>query len=84
MSSASVVLLCSIDASAGLFCPSLDQDNDLVRRIDVSTGIVTTVAGQYRLGGSSDGLGSNAQFDEPCGISLDATGTIGYLVRRAA
>ena len=68
--------------AAGSFVVVGDLDNDLLRRVDVATGVVTTLAGQYRVSGSADGLGSNVQFDEPCGISLDATGAIGYSVRR--
>ena len=39
------------------------------------------LAGQYRSGAEADGLGSSAQFYEPCGLTLGSSGTIGYAVR---
>lgn len=58
-----------------------DGDNDMVRRIDVSSAVVTTIAGLPHLYGRADGSGTTARFDEPRGVSLSADGTFGLVVR---
>jgi DNA-binding beta-propeller fold protein YncE len=52
-----------------------DTENHLIRKIDVATGLVTTVAGQGHVG-TTDGIGSAAGFDEPEGIVLDPDGNL--------
>lgn len=52
-----------------------DSDNHTIRKID-SDGIVSTLAGSPRLAGSTDGRGTNARFNFPAGIAVDATGTL--------
>ena len=47
-----------------------DTDNNIVRRVS-KDGIVTTIAGQAGMPGSSDGSGRNARFKEPKGIAVD-------------
>jgi len=51
-----------------------DASNNAIRRI-TSAGVVTTFAGGTGPG-STDGAATSAQFDEPRGICIDATGTI--------
>jgi sugar lactone lactonase YvrE len=46
-------------------------DSDLIRKIVVSTGVVTTYAGGA--GGSTDGVGTAASFHWPNGLSNDGT-----------
>src|SRR5262249_46613457 len=47
-----------------------DTFNNVIRKFDVSTGAVTTVAGSpARESGSTDGTGSEALFDRPFGIA---------------
>lgn len=58
-----------------------DGDNDMVRRIDISSAQVTTIAGLSRSYGRADGFGTNARFNEPRGVSLNAVGTLGLVVR---
>lgn len=50
-------------------------DQAVIRKI-LPGGIVTTIAGQPGNGGTSDGTLTNAQFDEPWGISTDPYGNI--------
>ncbi|HWR34135.1 MAG TPA: NHL repeat-containing protein, partial [Chitinophagaceae bacterium] len=65
----------SFDASGNLFIA--DWYNNRVRKIDISTGIITTIAGTGTAGYSGDGgLAINAQIFGPCGIIFDNTGNI--------
>ncbi|MGD0276397.1 MAG: hypothetical protein ABSB79_10140, partial [Syntrophales bacterium] len=50
-----------------------DSDNDTIRKIIISTGVVTTLAGTAGVGGSTDGTGSAARFNSPYGITTDGT-----------
>jgi hypothetical protein len=49
-----------------------DTENHLIRKIVISTGVVTWVAGTGS-SGSSNGTGTSASFDEPQGITTDGT-----------
>ncbi|MBN2158219.1 MAG: SMP-30/gluconolactonase/LRE family protein [Spirochaetes bacterium] len=42
-----------------------------IRRIDMSTGMTTTIAGLHGAAGSTDGIGQNARFSNPSGIAFD-------------
>lgn len=53
---------------------SEDVGCNCLRRIEISTGAVTTVAGGVQ--GYADGVGSNAQFALPYGLAQDKSGTI--------
>lgn len=62
---------------------------DVVRKIEASTGIITTVAGNGTLGYSGDGgLATNAQISRPYGIAVDSSGNLyiagGNAVRKVA
>lgn len=46
--------------------------NHIVRQINLTTGIVSTVAGTPNVSGSSDGYGDSAQFYYPYGIAVDS------------
>ncbi len=49
-----------------------DQWNNVVRKVDVATGIITTVAGKGTPGYSGDGgIATNAQLNEPGGLFID-------------
>jgi len=55
----------------------VDTENQAIRRIDVKTGIVTTVAGNGRRGGGGDGgPATAAALDRPHGVVADAAGRI--------
>lgn len=49
-----------------------DAGNHTIRKIQITTGAVTTFAGSPGLMGSSDGIGSAARFNDPRGIWGDA------------
>ena len=50
-----------------------DSGNDTIRKIVISTGVVTTIAGSPGLTGSADGTGSAARFYRLSGITTDNT-----------
>jgi len=49
-----------------------DSDNHLIRKIVISTGVVTTLAGTGS-NGSANGTGTSASFNYPNGIATDGT-----------
>ena len=54
-----------------------DEDNNRVRRVDVNTNIITTIAGNGIAGYAGDGgLAINAEFNHPTGIAIDTEGNI--------
>jgi DNA-binding beta-propeller fold protein YncE len=68
----------AVDA-AGTTVFVADRNNATVRRVDVATRAVTTLAGQAGAYGTVDGVGSSARFSDPHGISTDAAGTVLYV-----
>jgi sugar lactone lactonase YvrE len=50
-----------------------DSNNHTIRKIVISTGAVTTLAGSAALSGSTDGTGTAARFSYPEGITTDGT-----------
>ena len=58
-----------------------DSTNDRVRKVTVSTGIITTIAGTGTESYSGDnGPATSAALFLPFGIALDASGTPYYLL----
>lgn len=49
-----------------------DSGNHTLRKIDLSTGMVSTLAGLAGQSGSADGTGSAARFDNPKGIAVES------------
>ena len=47
----------------------VDFNAHLVRKFDLGTGLVTTLAGQAYVHGSTDGIGAAAKFNYPAGIA---------------
>jgi hypothetical protein len=51
----------------------VDSTNHCIRKVVISTGEVTTLAGDVGVPGTSDGTGSSARFNWPYGIATDGT-----------
>jgi trimeric autotransporter adhesin len=65
----------AVDASGDLFIA--DSDNERIRRVDATTGIITTVAGNGTAGFSGDGgLATNAELSYPRCVTLDRQGDL--------
>src|SRR5262249_27603432 len=77
---ATSALLCrsiyiALDADRNIYIA--DGDNNRIRRVEVSTGIITTVAGTGATTDSGDGGPSvSAGVARPTGITVDAAGDI--------
>ena len=64
-----------VDGSGNIFFA--DLRNNSVRRIDGTSGIITTFAGTETLGFAGDGLAATtAEFDSPCDVAIDAAGNV--------
>jgi len=50
-----------------------DTNNSDIRKINVGSGTVTTIAGTANIGGTEDGVGSAAHFNLPTQIATDGT-----------
>jgi streptogramin lyase len=61
--------------AAGSFIYVADGQNDTVRKV-TANGTVTTLAGAAGLIGSNDGIGGNARFFKPKGITVDSHGFV--------
>lgn len=64
----------SLDAAGDLYV--IDTSNQTVRKISISGGVVSTLAGSPGQGGKADGAGSSARFFYPFGIAVTGTGTV--------
>ncbi len=64
----------AFDGAGTLFVA--DQTNNLIRKVDLATAVVTTVAGEAGIAGSDDGVGTNAHFDSPASLALDGAGNL--------
>ena len=53
-----------------------DRSNNRIRKVTVSTGIITTIAGSSTSNSYSGdgGAATSATFNEPWGVALDASG----------
>ena len=54
-----------------------DRENYRIRKVTVSTGIITTIAGKGGFGYSGDnGAATSATLYSPLGVAVDASGRI--------
>jgi RHS repeat-associated protein len=67
------------DASGNLYVA--DYLNNLIRKIVISTGVVTTFAGSGSVG-STNGTSTAASFNQPYDVTVDASGNL-YVADRA-
>jgi sugar lactone lactonase YvrE len=77
----------AVDGAGNLFIA--DTQNRRIRRVDATTGIITTVAGNGSVGSSGDGGGAvEAELDDPEGVAVDGLGNLyiadtnNYRIRR--
>jgi hypothetical protein len=54
----------------------VDTENNAIRRIDVKTGIVTTVAGGHQGGDGDGGNATDAGLERPHGLGIDRQGNL--------
>ena len=65
----------AVHASGTVFIA--DKGNHRIRRLDATTGIITTVAGDGSFGyGGDDGPGTSANLYFPSGVAVDAAGNL--------
>ena len=65
----------AVDASGNLFIASHDRFR--IRRVDAATGVITTVAGNGKLGPSRDGSpATDVSLNIPSGMAVDASGNL--------
>ena len=65
----------AVDSSGNLFIA--DQINHRIRRVDASSGIITTVAGNGNRGDGGDGgPATSAKLFGPTGVAVDASGNL--------
>jgi DNA-binding beta-propeller fold protein YncE len=62
-------------SSDGSYALVADQYNSLIRQIIISTATVSTLAGLALSSGSTNGVGSNALFNKPTGVSFSPDGS---------
>ena len=53
-----------------------DTNNQTIRKINLTTGLVTTVAGLAGNSGSTDGMGASARFNYPTDVAVDSNGNL--------
>ncbi|WP_295982751.1 NHL repeat-containing protein [uncultured Variovorax sp.] len=63
----------AIDSSGSLYVA--DSTSHVIRRI-TPDGMVRTLAGTVRMSGSNDGVGTQASFNIPYGVAVDAGGNV--------
>lgn len=63
----------AVDSSGNIYVA--DEFNDQIREIS-SSGVVTTLAGQAGVAGSTNGAGTLALFDHPQGVAVDSSGNL--------
>ncbi len=64
----------AVDTAGNLFIA--DTGNDRIREVNLSTGVITTVAGGGNLGLGDNGPATAAELYDPYGIAVDAAGDL--------
>ncbi len=64
-----------VDGSHNLYI--CDRGNNVIRKVNLATGIITTIAGNGSLGFSGDGgISTSAQLNDPEGVWVDNAGKV--------
>jgi PKD repeat protein len=63
----------AVDTNGNLYVA--DSGNNTIRKV-TPAGVVTTLAGLAGTGGSADGTGSAARFNQPFGVAVDTNGNV--------
>jgi sugar lactone lactonase YvrE len=63
----------AVDSSGNVFVA--DEGNNLIRKITAG-GVVSTLAGQAGVTGSTNGIGTSASFYNPYAIAVDSSGNV--------
>ena len=63
----------ALDGNGNLYVA--DAGNDTIRKVTPG-GVVTTLAGSPGVRGNDDGVGGAAQFEDPEGVAVDASGNV--------
>ena len=54
-----------------------DEQNDVIREVNLSTGTISTVAGNFTAGSTGDtGQATNAELNGPSGVAVDGQGNL--------
>src|SRR5208282_1654899 len=65
----------ALDASGNLYIA--DSDNNVIRDVNLGTGLITTVVGNGTAGFSGDnGPATAAELNDPLGVAVDASGNL--------
>ena len=65
----------AVDSNGNIYIA--DTNNNRIRKVNSTTGIITTIAGNGYAGYSGDGgLATNAQLNDPYGVAVDSNGNI--------
>jgi alpha-N-arabinofuranosidase len=64
----------ALDGAGNLYVA--DTNNSTIRKIVLSTGAVSTIAGEAGTSGSTDGAGTSARFFYPSGVAVDRAGNL--------
>ena len=56
--------------------PFADTENHVIRKIDLKSGIITTVAGTGERGDGPDGEPLKCKMNRPHGVFVDTKGTV--------
>lgn len=68
----------ALDAAGNIYIA--DEDNQRIRKVTVSSGLISTIAGTGTPGYNGDGIAATAaKISYPTGVALDSTGNI-YIV----
>jgi NHL repeat len=62
--------------SDGTYLYVADSANHTIRKVDMTTRVVTTLAGTAGVPGSGDGTGAAARFNTPIGLAIDSAGNL--------